>query len=67
MTREIYVVFTMDCERIASESPPGGPDTWELSERAIGGFCSPEIEKPCEFADDMASPGRPRQRVVGEE
>ncbi|MBU7004984.1 MAG: polysaccharide deacetylase family protein, partial [Theionarchaea archaeon] len=37
--RELYVAFTMDCERIASESPPGGPETWELSERAISGYC----------------------------
>ena len=28
----------MDCERIAAESPPGGPATWELSERAIRGY-----------------------------
>lgn len=35
----LYVAWTMDCERIASESPPGGPATWELSERAIRGFC----------------------------
>jgi len=35
---ELYVVFTMDCERIRAFSPPGGPETWELSERAIRGF-----------------------------
>jgi hypothetical protein len=29
----------MDCERIARESPPGGPQDWGLSERAITGFC----------------------------
>jgi len=28
----------MDCERIRAFSPPGGPETWELSERAISGF-----------------------------
>jgi hypothetical protein len=39
MREPLYVAFTMDCERIASESPPGGPATWELSERAIRGFC----------------------------
>jgi peptidoglycan/xylan/chitin deacetylase (PgdA/CDA1 family) len=38
MTR-LYVSFTMDCERIAAESPPGGPESWELSERAITGYC----------------------------
>jgi hypothetical protein len=35
----LYVVFTMDCERIAAESPPGGPETWEFSEQSIVGFC----------------------------
>ena len=40
MTLPLYVVFTMDCERIAAESPPGGPETWTLSERAIEGFCA---------------------------
>jgi len=35
----LYVVFTMDCERIAAESPEGGPEDWDLSERAIAGFC----------------------------
>jgi peptidoglycan/xylan/chitin deacetylase (PgdA/CDA1 family) len=34
----LYVAFTMDCERIKAFSPPGGPETWELSERAIRGF-----------------------------
>ena len=38
MPRPLYVAFTMDCERIASESPPGGPATWELSERSICGY-----------------------------
>jgi len=35
----LYIAWTMDCERIALESPPGGPATWELSERAIRGYC----------------------------
>ena len=35
----LHIAFTMDCERIRAESPPGGPDTWELSERAIRGYC----------------------------
>ena len=39
MALSLYVAFTMDCERIAAESPPGGPQTWDLSERAIRGFC----------------------------
>lgn len=37
-TEQIYVVFTMDCERIKKFSPPGGPESWEASERAIIGF-----------------------------
>ena len=41
----LYVTFTMDCERIAAESPPGGPATWELSERAIHGFCRMLLDK----------------------
>lgn len=36
--KPLHVAFTMDCERIAAESPPGGPETWELSERAIRGY-----------------------------
>jgi len=36
--KTLYVCFTMDCERIKKFSPPGGPETWELSERAIRGF-----------------------------
>ena len=35
---DLYVCFTMDCERIRKFSPPGGPETWKLSERAIRGF-----------------------------
>jgi peptidoglycan/xylan/chitin deacetylase (PgdA/CDA1 family) len=38
MSQPLYVAFTMDCERIVSESPPGGPETWELSERTIRGY-----------------------------
>lgn len=37
--KKIYVAFTMDCERIAPESPVGGPADWALSSRAIQGFC----------------------------
>ena len=39
MSRKLYVAFTMDCERIAAESPPGGPESWKFSERAIRGYC----------------------------
>jgi hypothetical protein len=39
MNIPLYVTFTMDCERIAAESPPGGPKDWGLSERAITGYC----------------------------
>ncbi|GMU21260.1 MAG: hypothetical protein AMXMBFR13_13530 [Phycisphaerae bacterium] len=35
----LYVSFTMDCERIESECMAGGPPTWELSEKAIRGYC----------------------------
>lgn len=35
----LHIAFTMDCERIRAESPPGGPESWELSERAIRGYC----------------------------
>jgi len=38
MHDDLYVCFTMDCERIRRFSPPGGPQTWEISERAIEGF-----------------------------
>jgi len=35
----LYVSFTMDCERIGEHCIEGGPATWDLSERAIRGFC----------------------------
>jgi hypothetical protein len=38
MMEKLYVVFSMDCERIAAESPPGGPETWDLSERSITAY-----------------------------
>ena len=38
MPRDLYVAFTMDCERIAAESVTGGPETWELGESAIRGY-----------------------------
>ncbi len=40
MADQVGVCFTMDCERVASESPSpaGGPVTWDLSERAIRGY-----------------------------
>jgi len=44
MALPLYVTFTMDCERIAAESPPGGPETWELSEKAILGYCEVLLE-----------------------
>jgi polysaccharide deacetylase len=39
MSTPLYVTFTMDCERIAAESPTGGPVSMESSERSISGFC----------------------------
>ena len=38
MSRPLYLILAMDCERIAAESPVGGPTDWRLSERAIRGF-----------------------------
>ena len=38
LSGNLYVLFTMDCERIRKFSPPGGPETWELSESAIRGY-----------------------------
>ena len=38
MENELYITFTMDCERIAAYSPTGGPESWAQSERAIRGF-----------------------------
>jgi len=58
--RNLYVTFTMDCERIAEHAPEGGgPKSWQVSEEAIrrfaevltqkglkGGFCiQPETAK----------------------
>jgi hypothetical protein len=37
----------MDCERIAAESPPGGPTSWEVSERAIRGYCERLLAHGC--------------------
>ena len=45
MRRPLYVAFTMDCERIAAESPPGGPETWELSERSIRSYCRSLLDR----------------------
>ena len=45
MAVPLYVAFTMDCERIAAESPPGGPESWELSERAIRGYCERLLDR----------------------
>lgn len=44
MKQPLYITFTMDCERIQAESPPGGPATWGLSERAIRGYCERLID-----------------------
>jgi peptidoglycan/xylan/chitin deacetylase (PgdA/CDA1 family) len=35
----LRVCFTMDCEQIAALAYQGGPETWELGERAIHGYC----------------------------
>ncbi|HID95421.1 MAG TPA: hypothetical protein EYP53_05110 [Candidatus Latescibacteria bacterium] len=44
MSDKLYVSFTMDCERIARLSPPGGPEDWNISERAIKGFAETLFE-----------------------
>ncbi len=45
MKEKIYVIFTMDCERIKRFSPVGGPETWQLSEHAITGFSEALLAK----------------------
>lgn len=44
VSKNLYVVFTMDCERIRAFSPPGGPEDWNISERAISGFAETLVE-----------------------
>ena len=38
MLKKLYIAISMDCERIGSKSPSGGPGTWLVSEKAIRGF-----------------------------
>lgn len=38
-SNKLYVCFTMDVERISSESPTGGPPTWEIGEACIQTYC----------------------------
>jgi hypothetical protein len=35
----LYILFTMDCEPVATKGIAEGPQTWEISARAIEGFC----------------------------
>ena len=35
---KLFIIFTMDCERILKYSPTGGPETWEFSENTIKSF-----------------------------
>ena len=35
----LHILFTMDCEPVASKSAKQNPKTWEQSARAIEGFC----------------------------
>jgi len=38
-SRNLYAIFSMDCERIANESPEGGgPRSWEIGGEAISRF-----------------------------
>jgi len=34
----LHVTWTMDCETLAEECPTGGPESWEVSERAMRGY-----------------------------
>jgi len=36
----LSVMFTMDCEALASMSAEGGPESWEMAQRSIAGFSS---------------------------
>jgi hypothetical protein len=39
MSAPLYVCFTMDVERIATESPTGGPPSWEFAESSVRAYC----------------------------
>lgn len=39
-SRPLHVVVTMDCQPAATRAAPEGPRTWNLSARAIDGFCT---------------------------
>jgi hypothetical protein len=39
MSEPLYVCFTMDVERVAAESPTGGPPTWEFGEASVRAYC----------------------------
>ena len=36
----LHVIFTMNCQPVASKGAPEGPKSWEQSIRAMDGFCS---------------------------
>ncbi len=36
----LHILFTMDCEPVATKPSPEGPRSWEVSARSIEGFCS---------------------------
>lgn len=40
MKPPLYVIFTMDCLPAGNRVEPAGPPSWELSARAIEGFCT---------------------------
>lgn len=44
-TNALLVTWSMDCESIDEESPTGGPDGWDLSERAMRGYVAALAER----------------------
>jgi peptidoglycan/xylan/chitin deacetylase (PgdA/CDA1 family) len=52
----LHILFTMDCEPVTRRAAKTGPKTWELSARAIEGFC-----------DRLSSAGYPTTLFVSAE
>lgn len=52
----LHILFTMDCEPVTRRAVKTGPKTWELSARAIEGFC-----------DRLSSAGYPATLFVSAE
>jgi peptidoglycan/xylan/chitin deacetylase (PgdA/CDA1 family) len=43
--KKLYVCFTMDVERIRSQSPPGGTPTWECGELCVRSYCDALLQR----------------------